>query len=93
MFLFTSVVPPSMVLARLRNMPLIANGNELRSSSHRNATPSHAAPSRSVASNWMRWLSTLWCSLPTELSGPGERPALTCARTRWFVQSRMRSSL
>ena len=28
MFLFTSVVPPSMVLARLRSMPLISNGNE-----------------------------------------------------------------
>src|SRR5437763_1723745 len=41
----------------------------------------------------MRWLSAPWCTLPTELSGPGTRPALTPARTRWFVQSRVRSSV
>ncbi len=40
----------------------------------------------------MRWFSAPWCTLPTELSGPGDRPAFTWARTRWFVQSRMRSS-
>ncbi len=41
----------------------------------------------------MRWFKTLWWSLPIELSGPGDRPALTWARTRWLVQSRMDSSL
>ena len=46
----------------------------------------------STASSWMRWLSSPWCTLPMELSGPGDRPARSLARTRWFVQPRTCSS-
>ncbi len=53
---------------------------------------SASRPSRSTASSCARWFSAPWCTLPIELSGPGDHPARTWARTRWFVQSRMRSS-
>ena len=66
-----------------------------RQATRPSSSASHAsasAPRRSTARSWTRWLRPPWCTLPTELSGPGERPAFTSARTRWFVQSRMRSS-
>ena len=98
MFLFTSVVPHSMVLARLRNMPRTSNGNE---SAHRSTVrPSgslfHAnasQPITSTAMSWMRWLSDPWWTLPIDAAGPGVPPARMVARTRSFVHARMRSSL
>ena len=75
MFLLTSVVPPSIVLARLRSMPRTSYG---RTPPTRLPAFSHAmapAPSNAVATSWIRWLRPPWWTLPIELSGPGGRPA------------------
>ena len=70
MFLFTSVVPPSIVFARLRSIPWSSWGSD---SSYGSASAVHAsasAPSRSVASSWSRWLSSPEWILRTLLSAP-----------------------
>src|SRR4051812_44432006 len=98
-FLLISDVPPSMVLARLRNMPRTSDGISFCSHFFRSLalppeTPSasgasfrsHACawvPSIAVVSNCTRWLRPPACTLPIELSGPGERPTFSWARTRW----------
>ncbi len=68
-FLLTSVVPPSMVLARLRIMPRQFVRHVVQAESPAQAWP--CGPSRSVASSCMRWLSAPWWTLPIDAAGPG----------------------
>src|SRR5439155_24300870 len=68
MFLLTSVVPPSMVLARLRSMPFTSYGMSPPPFAIHAVEP---IPSRSAASSCRRWLSPAACTLPTDAAGPG----------------------
>ena len=87
MFLLTSVVPPSMELARLRSMPFTLE---------RVISFGHAVarlPRTSFASQLDALVERRTpCTLPIDAAGPGVPPARSVARTRSLVQLRMRSS-
>ena len=92
--LFTSVVPPLMEFARLRNRRLDF-GRQRAGIVVGIAVPGHVispTPSNSAAISCTRWFRSAPCTFPTELSGPGGRPDASRARMRSLVQALTRSS-